>query len=59
MPPAPTTPKTHYIPLGALTVDDIRQALAGKDSVIDVSEDELLEIANQAVQHAYQRGAAK
>jgi hypothetical protein len=27
--------------------------------VIDVSEDELLEIANQAVQHAYQRGAAK
>jgi len=40
-------------------VDDIQQALRDMDGVIDVSEKDLLQIAQLAVQHAYQREAEK
>lgn len=56
-PQAPAPLPAPYIPLGAITHADIRHALAGMDSPLDVSEEDLLQLAQLAVQHAYRREA--
>jgi CBS domain-containing membrane protein len=56
--PHPSSVATSsYIPLGAITAEDVSKALSSMDSVIDVSEDDLLQLSRLVVQHAYQREA--
>ena len=55
VPQAPSPAPSRYIPLGAVTPADIQHALASMDGVIDVSEEDLLQLTQLAVQHAYQR----
>lgn len=56
--PAPhplSVPTTRYIPLGAISAEDVNYALRSIEGVVDVSEEDLLQLARLAVQHAYQR----
>ena len=56
-PHQPPAPQAARIPPAEITVDDIEAALEEMDSVIDVSEEDLLEIYSRAMQHAQQRPA--
>lgn len=50
-----SVPTSRYIPLGAITAEDVSKALGSMDVVIDVSEEDLLQLARLVVQQAYQR----
>ena len=57
-PHQPSSPQVARILPAVITVDDIEAALEEMDSVIDVSEDDLLEIYSRAMQHAQQRATS-
>jgi CBS domain-containing membrane protein len=55
--PHPQPVRTPHLPPMGIMASDIQQALKDMDSVIDASEDDLLEIYERAEHHAQQRTA--
>lgn len=59
VPHPPHIPQPMITPPVEVTSDDIQWALRGMDSVIDVSEDDLLDIYSRALQQAQQRATSR
>jgi CBS domain-containing membrane protein len=59
VPHPPVIPQVKAMRPVEITSEDVLAALVAMDSVIDVSEDDLLEIYRRASQQARQRGAAQ